>query len=190
MAEVYFSVDVEASGPIPGVYSLFSIGAVVVDRMDLTFYAELKPLNSNFVQKSLDVCGFSMMKQEKVGKDPEEAMNAFNEWVKGTSAGARSVFVSFGTFDWMFTKWYLERYGYGDLFGVNGIDIKSYAMGMLNTSWSGTTKTKLPKELMSGAKHTHNALDDAKEQAVLFSNLLRRNADTNAALKHTLLKSF
>jgi len=29
---VYFSVDVEASGPVPGLYNLVSIGAVPVGR--------------------------------------------------------------------------------------------------------------------------------------------------------------
>ena len=29
---VYFSVDVEASGPVPGLYNLVSIGAVPVSR--------------------------------------------------------------------------------------------------------------------------------------------------------------
>ena len=190
MAEVYFSVDIEASGPIPGVYSILSIGAVVVNSIDKTFYVELKPLNSNFVQRALDVCGLSMERLERTGKDPEEAMNSFSKWVRSNSVGAVPVFVSFGTFDWMFTKWYLERYGYGNLFGVNGIDIKSYAMGMFNTTWSGTTKTRLPADLLPKGKHTHNALDDAKEQAELFANMLRRNSDAGALRIKTKLKSF
>jgi hypothetical protein len=36
--EVYFSVDVEALGPIPGEYSMLSLGACRVDVSDKTFY--------------------------------------------------------------------------------------------------------------------------------------------------------
>ncbi len=188
--EVYFSVDIEAAGKIPGVYSMLSIGAAVVGDTSKNFYAELKPINSNYDQASLDVCGLSMETLAATGKDPEEVMYAFSKWVKETSAGAVPVFVSFGSFDWMFTKWYLERYGYGSLFGVNGIDIKSYAMGMLNTGWAGTTKSRLPADLMPGTKHTHNALDDAKEQAELFYNLLRRNANMHALRNAHKSKNF
>src|SRR5438552_192307 len=35
--EVYISVDIEASGPIPGEYSLLSLGACVVCKMSETF---------------------------------------------------------------------------------------------------------------------------------------------------------
>ena len=51
---IYVSIDVEASGPFPGLYYLVSVGAApivrlrdvwVVDR-ERTFYAELKPARS------------------------------------------------------------------------------------------------------------------------------------------------
>ncbi len=51
---VYFSVDVEASGPVPGLYNLVSIGAVPVGRdaeswkpEDERFYVELKPIGGS-----------------------------------------------------------------------------------------------------------------------------------------------
>ena len=38
-------VDIESDGPIPGDYSMISIGAVVVDeQLDKTFYGQLKPI--------------------------------------------------------------------------------------------------------------------------------------------------
>jgi hypothetical protein len=42
--EVLMSVDVEASGPAPGRYSLLAIGACPFVDPTLTFYAELKPV--------------------------------------------------------------------------------------------------------------------------------------------------
>ena len=175
--EVYISVDVEASGPIPGIYSMLSIGATVVFDTSKTFYAELKPINNNFIVDAIRVANLSMRELLIKGSDPEEVMASFSEWVKNVSGNARPVFVSFGNFDWMYTKWYLERFGYGNLFGINGIDIKSYYMGMNNTRWSDTTKARMPADLKPEVEHTHNALQDAVEQAKLFENMLRTNHD-------------
>jgi hypothetical protein len=36
-AETYFSVDVEADGPIPGPYSMISVGVAVAGRHDVDF---------------------------------------------------------------------------------------------------------------------------------------------------------
>ena len=51
--EAYVSVDIEASGPIPGDYSLLAIGACLVDEPDQTFYRELKPMSDRFVADAL-----------------------------------------------------------------------------------------------------------------------------------------
>ncbi len=40
--EIRISVDVEASGPSPSVGSLLSIGACLVDDLDVAFYRELR----------------------------------------------------------------------------------------------------------------------------------------------------
>jgi uncharacterized OsmC-like protein len=42
--DTYISVDIEASGPIPGDYSILSIGACSVIDVRKNFYVELKPL--------------------------------------------------------------------------------------------------------------------------------------------------
>jgi hypothetical protein len=58
--EYFISVDIETAGPIPGEYSMLSLGACVVGRRDEGFYAELKPLNSNAVPDALKVTGFDL----------------------------------------------------------------------------------------------------------------------------------
>src|SRR5213594_1170875 len=57
---VYFSVDVEASGPVPGLYNLVSIGVVPVGRYegiwrpeDERFYVELKPISGGFDREAM-----------------------------------------------------------------------------------------------------------------------------------------
>src|SRR5258705_11360434 len=63
---VYFSVDVEASGPVPGLYNLVSIGAVPVTLADGShrpgtdrFYVELKPIGGAFEKEARAVHGIS-----------------------------------------------------------------------------------------------------------------------------------
>mgnify|MGYP006282792793 CR=1 FL=1 len=52
----YVMVDVEADGPIPGRYSMISLGAVLArEPLDVTFYAELMPGSPGFVS---DNAGF------------------------------------------------------------------------------------------------------------------------------------
>ena len=47
--ELYVAVDVEADGPIPGPYSMLSLGMAVAGRSELTFYTELQPISDDFV---------------------------------------------------------------------------------------------------------------------------------------------
>lgn len=181
--ETYILVDMEASGPIPEVYSMLSVGACVVGDMSKTFYVELKPVNDNYIQEVLNVTGFSMEELKKNGTEPKKAMGNFEKWIKTEAApNSRAVFVSFGTFDWMFVQYYFYKYLGRKPFGFNSIDIKSYYMGMTDCDWKGTTKKRIRKanpRLTSQRKHTHNALDDAIGQAELFEKMLKFNSEKN-----------
>jgi DNA polymerase III epsilon subunit-like protein len=57
--EVFISIDVETAGPIPGEYSLLTIGACGVDDPSQTFACELKPTTLNADPKALEVTGLS-----------------------------------------------------------------------------------------------------------------------------------
>jgi hypothetical protein len=65
---LYISVGIEADGPIPGPYSLLSLGAAVAGVQDAdgftaadpeqrTFYRELRPISDEFVPEVLAVSG-------------------------------------------------------------------------------------------------------------------------------------
>ena len=172
-SEIYISVDVEASGPIPGEYSLLSIGACLVGQPDQSFYVELKPLNDNFVEKAMDVTGLSLEKLRLDGEEPDLAMASFANWIKSVAGDNRPVFVAFNaTFDWSFTHWYFIKFLGHDPFGISGLDIKAYFMGKHRTSWGKTVKERVRAKYPSTMTHTHDALDDAREQAELFSQML------------------
>jgi DNA polymerase III epsilon subunit-like protein len=173
LREVFISIDVEASGPIPGEYSLLSIGACVVGNTDQTFYAELKPLNDNSTEKAMEVAGFDLEKLKLNGEDPRAAMERFEGWVTQVAEVGRPVFVAFNaTFDWSFTHWYFIKFLGRDPFGISGLDIKAYFMGKHHTDWGGTIKKKVRARYPTKMVHTHQALDDAKEQADLFAQML------------------
>ncbi len=72
--EIFVSVDVETAGPIPGEYSLLSIGACDVDDESRTFACEIKPINRNADPKALEISGFSSEALERSGLTPAAAM--------------------------------------------------------------------------------------------------------------------
>ena len=74
--------DIEADGPIPGDYSMISLGAVIVDeKLNRTFYGKLKPVSENFIAESLAISGFSR-KETLEFNNPEKVMLDFESWIK------------------------------------------------------------------------------------------------------------
>lgn len=172
MGELYISVDVEASGPVPPAYSMLSLGACVVDAPGLGFYVELKPLGPRAVAAALEVVGRQLEYFVENGVEPREGMLAFKRWVDDVSAGHDPVFVGFNaTFDWAYVNWYFHTYLGENPFGIGGVDIKSFYMGRAGVSWADTRSSRIPNELKSGEPETHHALDDARRQAELFRRL-------------------
>ena len=81
--EIFVSVDVETSGPIPGEYSLLSIGACEVYNEEQTFLCELKPISQKADPEALRVTGLSLEKLEQTGLAPNDAMRRFADWLEG-----------------------------------------------------------------------------------------------------------
>lgn len=176
MREVYISVDIEAAGPVPATYSMLSLGAVAVDDPTQKFYVELKPVNDNFLPDAMKIVGRPLEDFAKNGRDPKEAMIAFRDWLTCTAKAAKPVFVGFNaTFDWAFVNFYFHQYIGENPFGFGGIDIKSYYMGMTGSAWEDARSSRIRGEFKGTARHTHNALDDAIEQAEMFRRM-RENA--------------
>jgi hypothetical protein len=172
--ETFIAVDIEADGPLVGVHSMLSIGAVNVADPTKTFYAEIKPISDDFLPDALAVSGLDREKLKAEGKDPAAAMTELTAWVK--SFKGRPVFCSFSTWDFSFVYWYLVRYTGKSPFGHSSLDMKSFYMARFGTSWGETIKRKIAEQrpqLLAGlGPHTHNALDDAKEQGELFQRMM------------------
>jgi ribonuclease T len=170
MSEVFISVDVEAAGPIPGEYSLLSIGACDVRDDSRAFECLIKPINENFDPKALEITGFKVANLERDGLRPDEAMEAFRHWINQTCGGGGSpVFVGFNApFDWSFVNYYFHRYLGANPFGFAALDIKSLYMGATGCTWDETRSSRIAARLKPKLKGTHNALDDARYQAEMF----------------------
>ena len=169
-SENFVSVDVETSGPIPGEFSLLSIGACVVFNPENTFECLLKPLNSNFNPKALEVTGLSLDNLREIGLKPKDAFKQFDDWLSTTSEFDNSpIFIGFNTpFDWSFINYYFHRFLGKNPFGYTAIDIKSVFMGVTQCDWTDTRSSIIDKRLKPKSKSNHTALQDAKYQAELY----------------------
>jgi len=171
---MFISVDIEASGPIPGEYSMLSLGACPVFDVSKTFYREFKPISDKYVLEAIQITGFSLEKLKRAGIEPKIGMYEFRKWTRDISLGRRPIFVAFNaTFDWSFVNYYFHRFLGENPYGISGLDIKAYYMGKFGKkTWGETSKGRLDPRFQSDRKHTHNALDDAIEQAEMFKKML------------------
>lgn len=175
--ECYISVDVETAGPIPSRYALLSIGACLVDRPEEGFYVELAPELDAVAPGALDITGLSMEQLAQEGEHPQLALERFAAWIDHvTPEGEVPVFVGFNApFDWMFIADYSIRHLGANPFGHSGLDIKAFYAGRTGSSWARTSMKYLSPLYLGGARLSHNALGDARDQAALFRAIL---ADT------------
>ena len=165
----YFSVDIESSGPIPGRYSMLSLGACAVDEPELSFYVEFQPISAEFVPEAMKVSAFDLEKLKKTGTAPTQAMADFQKWIEENSSGQKPVFVGFNaSYDWQFVNWYFDSFVGSNPFGFGAVDIKSFYMGLTGKDWSASSSSQLPERFQPDTPQTHNALEDAKAQASIF----------------------
>lgn len=184
--DAYISVDVETDGPIPGPYSMLSIGMAYCGSfngrtMELTpfpkktFYAELKPISEDFENEALHVNGLNRKRLLSEGTEPEVAMNMASAWINEVSGDNRPIFVAYpASFDWLWMHWYFVRFTKaGSPFGHSGcFDLKTAVAVKGRMPLSMASKSQLPISMQSDLPHTHNALDDALEQANIFFKLM------------------
>ncbi|MCA1726380.1 MAG: 3'-5' exoribonuclease [Actinobacteria bacterium] len=169
---VYVSVDIEASGPIPGEYSLLAIGACLVSDPTVGFYQELKPVSDAFVPEAMAVCSLDLKELARTGLEPPEAMERFAEWLE-ERAGPKPVFTAYPVaFDWMFVAYYFHRFLGRNPFGISGADIRSVYLGRTGRDWVQTRKDRMIESVRPKSSLTHNALQDARDQALLFQRVL------------------
>jgi hypothetical protein len=178
MIEVYVSTDVETDGPIPGPHSMLSFGsaAYLADKtLVATFNANLETLpEATPHPKTMQWWQTQPAAWEACRRNlkaPEAAMREYVSWLKALPG--KPVFVGYpAVFDYMFIQWYLIRFAGESPFSFVGLDIKTFAWAMLKIDFRDTVKSRMPKRWFDDLPHTHEALDDAREQGALFCNML------------------
>jgi ribonuclease T len=172
--DIFICVDVETAGPIPGDYSLLSIGACMVNAPRSTFYIELQPINENSTAEAARVHKLSFQQLKEEGVPPVIAMQRFESWlISQVSPGKQAVLVAFNApFDWMFINYYFIHYLGHNPFGHAALDIKALFMGAAKVAWSQTSWHNISPQYEEKGNLTHHALLDALDQAALFTKIL------------------
>jgi len=189
---VYFSLDCEASGRVPPLFNLLSIGVTVLREQNdhhvlgNSFYLELKPIFPGFDADALAVCGLDVDRLRREGVEPQEAMQRLTDWVfRETGDQAIPVFVGHNAvFDWSHIAYYYAHFGLENPFGYKGIDLKSLAMGRLRIGWNETSKERLQELLELPAQdpaRVHRADYDAHYQALILKAVLDRRVGDRPA---------
>ncbi len=182
--DAYFSADVETDGPIPGPYSMLSFALVYAGSFDgsqfiraresLHFYAELKPISSEFELEALRINGLDRTRLMSEGEDPVEVMSRASEWVRSVAGSVRPILVAYPlSFDWTWLYWYFVRFSrVGSPFNHSGcFDVKTAFAVKAGIPIAQAGRDEMPENLRSQHPHPHHALDDAREQAEIFANL-------------------
>ena len=176
---IFCSVDIETDGPIPGDYSMLSIGAVAFakDGVEVSsFYCTLNPLpDARQHPDTMKWWGNHQDAWKEVQKRPvapATAMQLFYSWLKRLPG--KPIFVGYpATFDFSFVYWYLIHFGHDSPFSFSAIDLKTYAYVLLDIPYNQMIKRNMPEEWFTGDKHSHHALEDAKEQGKIFIEMLK-----------------
>ena len=183
-AEVYVSTDVEADGPIPGPHSMLSFGSAAFledGTLVSTFAATLEllpgaagdPGTMAWWARNGDAWNAARLD----ARPPGETMPRYVAWLEALPG--RPVFVGYpAAYDFLFVYWYLIRFAGRSPFSHSALDIKTYAMSLLDLPYRDSVKRNMPRRWFAESPHTHVALDDAIEQGRLFCNMLaeRRRA--------------
>jgi DNA polymerase III epsilon subunit-like protein len=181
LPELYVAVDVEADGPIPGPYSMISLGMAVVGRPESTFYTELRPISDEFVPEALAVSGLDRDRLLREAPTAEDAMAAAARWINGLRSVGRPVFLAGpAVWDGMFVHWYFVRFTSRSPFSATGagIDLRSYWMGLTGGEWVSSRKSIIKQKLgITNLPHTHHAGEDAAELAQVFQAILDSRGD-------------
>jgi hypothetical protein len=139
-----------------------------------TLYSELVPISDRFDPAAIEVAQLDRESLRRDGEKPAAAMARAAKWITAVSGKARPVICAYpAAFDWPFLYWYLESYAaeQNPVGFSSCIDMKTMFATKAGVPFGEAGRDDLPNELRSERAHTHNALDDAIEQAEIFSKL-------------------
>lgn len=188
----YVVTDLETTGPVPGEHAMLSFASVACREQvgDCgSFSRNVAPLPGSAMDAQTAAFwrdNEAMYQRTQIDqRDPAEAMQQYVRWVR--SLPGDRVFVAQPlAFDGRWMDWYLHRFTDYRLFmgpweGESlmlggGIDLPSYAMGVLGWDYRRCRRQDYPQAWLGATAHTHDALDDATQHAHILMSLQRVRA--------------
>lgn len=189
MSKIYFSVDIETNGLAAGINSMISLGVAVIDMTNGHIVTGRKWNLLPLPDLKVDEDTMNWWKQfpqayEAATHDAapaSEAIKQFDHWVRyicNLYKIERPVMACWKPgFDGAFVRYYTHRFLGVDIFGRagSGLDIKTLTAIALNKSFSEVQIGTVPNELKGGfTNHSHDALEDATEQAYVMYNAAKK----------------
>lgn len=162
-------VDIEADGPIPGDYSMISIGAVAITKRLETFYVKIRPISCKYKLECLKISGFSR-EETLLFEYPEKVMEDFLIWLENLKTKENygsPIFISDNNgFDWQFVNWYFWHFLGKNPFGHSSVNLSSFYKGLNKNVQANFKRFK--------KKHSHDALDDAMGNVEAFLKIINK----------------
>ncbi len=182
----WFCVDIECSGPVPGLYDMISLGCVPVYTSgagehrvgDERFYVEIVPTAPRVDPGAMGVNGLDIEELKAHGTPLRQALEDLTAFVRHCSvAGSQAVFVGHNApFDWSFVAYSYHSEGLANPFGYKALDTKALSMGVLDLHWLDSNKEELAAALPLPdveEEKVHRADYDAWYQAHILVGLLK-----------------
>lgn len=159
-------VDVETDGPIPGDYSMLSVGAVIVEPgLERTFFGQFRPISACSNAEAMKVNGIT---REQAMRFPlaAETMDDFDNWISNNIVG-RALFISDNNgFDFSFVSYYFWHFLNHNPFGHSSTNLGSLYKGMVKN-------TSVNFKHLRVTKHDHNPVNDALGNAEALLHLIK-----------------
>ena len=198
--EIYISTDVETDGPIPGEYSMLSLGSVALNKNGKVlgkFYKKLKRLKgAKQHPKTMEFWKENLKDYKEATKNaqvPKKVMYDYINWLEKLEKKTKSqlIFLAWPLgFDYQFVFWYMVKFvkkfqtihpfeipfSFGQ-----GIDTKTFAMAHLKKPYQECMDSKMPKRWFKGIINlkgkwkNHKAIDDALKEGKIFIRILKEN---------------
>ena len=184
----WFCVDIEANGPVPGLYDMVSLGIVAVHgrsggglKLGESLYLEIAPIAPRFDARAAAIHGLDQGRLAREGASQREFCETLSGWVKiHTDPGTEPCFVGHNApFDWSHVSWVFAKEELPNPFGYKALCTKALTMGVLGVHWLDSSKETLARELDLPTEDKdlkHRADYDAAYQAEILIKLLDRMA--------------
>lgn len=181
--DTFISIDIETTGPCPGYHSILSLGAAVIVKGEIVetgYWNFTLPFEHRFDKDTLEFWEENKKAFLETRENVIPVAQGFYEFMLLVKKHPNSVLAAYPSgfdYSWIYYIYHSckiehSEYEWPNL-GFTCLDIKTLAAVKLDRSYKKCSKSKFPKKFKEGLeKHTHNALDDAIEQAQMLINIL------------------